>query len=395
YTHDRNGNQTGRGSDAFTFNALNRMTLAVISSATSTYTYDGNGVRTQKVTGGVTTDYLQDVNGRLPRVAAEKVGSAWTYYLYGKNLIARRASDQSVQYYHFDGTGNVRAISNAAGAVTERYDYDAFGALRNTPLGATNDRRMNGEQFDAETGYTHLRARQYDPALGRFTGVDAIRGAAGSPQTFNRYAYAQNNPANRSDPSGMWVCTEPDATCGTEPDPPPGSYGPGPGSGGRGGSITTQTSTPPAAPPACVNRSAGSVQQGWVPKVGYSVFVPEGEWTYQVQERLGNLGGRGPFGGFDTGAAMVWNWMTVWVQDEMVFGRNLFRHESGHIFQQHDLLAQTAGNPDAALFAYRSEVFRAYATGVATWTLHDNWLERQANCYGGWAHGDNPPLPYN
>ncbi|MCX6021076.1 MAG: RHS repeat-associated core domain-containing protein [Chloroflexi bacterium] len=195
YTHDRNGNQTGRGADTFTFNALNRMTQVSISGAASTYTYDGNGVRTQKVTGGVTTDYLQDVNGRLPRVAVENVGSASTYYAYGKNLIARRASDQSVQYYHFDATGNVRAITNAAGAVTEWYDYDAFGALRNTPNGVTNDRRFSGEQRDGETGYSFLRARYYDPAIGRFTGRDAVEGG-------NSYTYTSNNPVNFVDPSG-------------------------------------------------------------------------------------------------------------------------------------------------------------------------------------------------
>ncbi len=44
----------------------------------------------------------------------------------------------------------MRAITDSTGAVVERYDYDAFGMLRNTPTGLANDRRFTGEQHDAE-----------------------------------------------------------------------------------------------------------------------------------------------------------------------------------------------------------------------------------------------------
>ncbi len=54
------------------------------------------------------------------------------------------------RYYHYDGTGHARAITDSTGAVVERYDYDAFGTLRNTPTGLANDRRFTGEQHDAE-----------------------------------------------------------------------------------------------------------------------------------------------------------------------------------------------------------------------------------------------------
>ena len=54
------------------------------------------------------------------------------------------------RYYHYDGTGHVRAITDSTGAVVERYDYDAFGTLRNTPTVLANDRRFTGEQHDAE-----------------------------------------------------------------------------------------------------------------------------------------------------------------------------------------------------------------------------------------------------
>jgi RHS repeat-associated protein len=49
----------------------------------------------------------------------------------------------------------------------------------------------------------HLRARYYDPAIGRFLSADPLVGAPSQPQTLNRYAYALNNPVNRVDPTGL------------------------------------------------------------------------------------------------------------------------------------------------------------------------------------------------
>ena len=207
YCYDSNGNQTRRcgsscssGGDAFTYNVENHMTQAVVGGTTTAYTYNGDGVRTKKqITGGSTTDYYQDINGKLPVVAAEKVSSDWTYYVYGKNLIAKRESAGTPKYYHYDGSGNVRAITDATGAVVERYDYDAFGSLRSTaPSGSPNDRRFSGEQNDAETGLVFLRARYYDPAIGRFISKDPGHPTAARPQSLNQYSYAENNPVGLS-----------------------------------------------------------------------------------------------------------------------------------------------------------------------------------------------------
>src|SRR5262249_44516493 len=48
----------------------------------------------------------------------------------------------------------------------------------------------------------YLRARHYSPALGRFLQRDTFGGFAARPQSLNRYAYAENNPARFTDPSG-------------------------------------------------------------------------------------------------------------------------------------------------------------------------------------------------
>lgn len=61
----------------------------------------------------------------------------------------------------------------------------------------------NAEAYDAATGMLNLRARQYEPALGRFSQKDVVRGQAISPLSLNRYAYCENEPIMHTDPSGM------------------------------------------------------------------------------------------------------------------------------------------------------------------------------------------------
>ncbi len=60
----------------------------------------------------------------------------------------------------------------------------------------------NAEAYDAATGMLNLRARQYEPALGRFSQKDIVRGQVRSPLSLNRYIYCINNPINLIDPNG-------------------------------------------------------------------------------------------------------------------------------------------------------------------------------------------------
>ena len=48
----------------------------------------------------------------------------------------------------------------------------------------------------------YLRARYYDPQIGRFTSLDIKEGNIASPLDMNRYVYCRNNPIKYSDPSG-------------------------------------------------------------------------------------------------------------------------------------------------------------------------------------------------
>ena len=102
-------------------------------------------------------------------------------------------------YYAVDANGSRVVAMDESGAVIWRKTYAPYGKA------SSNDR-------DNRIGYTgHVEnanglvdagARHYDPALGMFTSDDPVRFDENNPASFNRYAYANNNPYKYVDPSG-------------------------------------------------------------------------------------------------------------------------------------------------------------------------------------------------
>jgi RHS repeat-associated protein len=87
-------------------------------------------------------------------------------------------------YYHCNHLYSVAAITDATGAVVERYGYDAYGEsvvtdAAGTPLAGNessvgNPYRFTGRRLDDETGLMYFRARYYSGGLGRFVGRDPL-----------------------------------------------------------------------------------------------------------------------------------------------------------------------------------------------------------------------------
>ena len=145
------------------------------------------------------TDYHKTAAG-LPVVVRETTGGTISDYVYGTDLISTNSSGWS--FYHADGLGSTRLLTNISGIVTDRYSYDAFGTKRNQTGLSAQPFSFTSEQVDSEAGMVFLRARYYDPNFGRFISADRFPNLASQSQSGNRYVYVQNNPITLVDPTG-------------------------------------------------------------------------------------------------------------------------------------------------------------------------------------------------
>jgi RHS repeat-associated protein len=196
YTYDANGNQVGRASDVFKYDHENRQTSSTIAGATSSSGYNGDGLRVSHTPAGQTAaNYIWDVAASLPVVLTDGTNT----YVYGLDLISSTVNSTGAQtYYLYDGLGSTMNLTSApSGNSTQGYAYDVFGATPGGPPPGSNQWLFTGEQRDNDSGMYYLRARYYDPVIGRFLTRDPLPG--GHP-----YMYSGNNPVNRVDPSGMF-----------------------------------------------------------------------------------------------------------------------------------------------------------------------------------------------
>ena len=212
-TYDSNGNTTAANGNSYAYDFENRLTS--LNGSSVRYVYDGDGNRVAKRVGGVTTNYLVDTNnptGYAQVVDELQTGTVVRSFTYGHDLISQRVSGGSLSFYQYDGHGSVRLLTNASGAITDAYDYEAFGNLIYRSGTTPNDYLYSGEQFDANLGFYYLRARYMNPSSGRFWTIDSFAGESTDPISLHKYLYASANPLNRFDPSGRFSIGEELAT---------------------------------------------------------------------------------------------------------------------------------------------------------------------------------------
>jgi len=182
--------------ELYDYDGFDRLTSAHTGGATTSYTYNAEGLRNSKTVNGVTTDFL--LNGM--NVVAETTNGNTTQYLRGLQLIASSDSNNNKNYYYYNGHGDVTALTNSSGSVIKEYDYDPFGVQTNLDSNGedSNPFRYCGEYFDKETGDIYLRARYYSASRGRFNAQDPTMDG------LNLYVYCVNNPIRFIDPKGLY-----------------------------------------------------------------------------------------------------------------------------------------------------------------------------------------------
>jgi RHS repeat-associated protein len=212
YSYDNNGNLIEKDSAeeqiSYSYDYENRLIRVETTKFGATivieYAYDAQGNRIKKTIDGlVTTTYLVDENRDYAQVVEERngEGNLLVRYVYGLDLISQTRAG-ATSYYHYDGQGSTRALTNTSQSVTDTYTYDAFGILLDKTGSTVNTYRYTGEQFDANVGFYYLRARYMNPAIGRFITMDAFAGRNRDPYSLHKYLYANANPVTYVDPSG-------------------------------------------------------------------------------------------------------------------------------------------------------------------------------------------------
>ena len=173
------------------------------SSYTAYYTHDGVGSRVSAKTNGVETRYVVDPTAALSSVLAETnaSGAVSAYYIYGLGLISRITPTGQAYYYHYDGSGNTLAMTDSSGKTVNAYAYSVFGETIGQSETIPNPFKYVGKfgVIDDRNGLLYMRARYYDPTVGRFVSKDP-KGLAGG---MNAYGYTQNNPIRFVDPGGL------------------------------------------------------------------------------------------------------------------------------------------------------------------------------------------------
>ncbi len=220
YSYDNNGNMLSKAGNSeqinLSYNALNQLVHADMTTTTGSttvdYAYDHDGIRVEKTINGTDAfKYVVDKNRPYVQVLEEQrtqgVLSAVTNYAYGDDLLSRTTNGVT-HYYQYDGLGSTRALSDTSGTLTDTYSYDAYGMLLNSTGTRENPYLYRGEQYDSDLSAYYLRARYYQPGMGRFLTTDFVEGFVNNPVSLHKYMYAKHDPVNYIDPSGEMSLSE-------------------------------------------------------------------------------------------------------------------------------------------------------------------------------------------
>ena len=190
-----------------TYNLQGRMSSSKIGifATVTVYQYDEDGIRVLQGT----TKYLNDKLNPTghAQVFVETIGNnvARSYTIGLERISQYNSSPSATHYFLYDGHGNTRALMDATGAAVERYDYDAFGnAIGFSPANVLTQYLYCAEALNLQLEFYYLRARYYDPKVGRFNRLDPFFGNISDPQSLHKYTYCHGDPVNNVDPSGMF-----------------------------------------------------------------------------------------------------------------------------------------------------------------------------------------------
>lgn len=194
---------TTEGTTTYDYSRLGELKAADLPDGRHvSYDYDPFGRRIAKrIDGSIVEKYLWAGQTTLLAVC-DADGSLKSRFSYGDGRVPYSMETSSGTYYlAHDQVGSVRVVTDQDGHVFKEISYDSFGNVLSdsnpelqVPFG------FAGGLYDEDTKLAHFGARDYDPAVGRFTAKDPIDFAGGDA---NLYGYCLDDPVDWVDPLGL------------------------------------------------------------------------------------------------------------------------------------------------------------------------------------------------
>jgi RHS repeat-associated protein len=209
YCYDAAGNLLDQaacpmGNHTYTYDGENRMT----GTAGYTYTYDADGKRVKKASGSTGTLYWTGTGSEALAESDLSGNFQHEYIFFGGKRMARRDADNSVHYYFASHLGSTSVVTNSTGTtpLEEDIDYYPYGGEIDVSNGVPQNYKFTSKERDAESGLDNFGARYDASSMGRFMSPDPSNASVDFwiPQTWNRYAYALNDPLQFVDRNGLW-----------------------------------------------------------------------------------------------------------------------------------------------------------------------------------------------
>ncbi|WP_342481462.1 RHS repeat-associated core domain-containing protein [Paenibacillus sp. FSL L8-0340] len=215
YTYDVRGNRLTSSESvstsldlsdtSYTYDLQNTLTGLTKNGNKTIFTYYADGLRYLKSTGTTHTQVNYDFSGQV--ITEEKLNGSTVIqkssFVRGDRVLVKKDKTAAKDYYYlYNGHGDVVQIVNTSGTSVNTYSYDEWGNITSLTEGIPNSFKYAGEIYDEETGLYYLRARYYDPSIGRFLNEDTVEGQIDNPLSQNLYTYVSNNPLIYTDPTG-------------------------------------------------------------------------------------------------------------------------------------------------------------------------------------------------
>jgi RHS repeat-associated protein len=181
----------------YKYDQADRLTGFTNQNGSSSYIYNGDGLRMSKTVGGTKRAFVWDLADGLPLTMQD---GAAKFVTGPTGLPLEQYNSGILVYFYQDQLGSTRELLDTSGKTQASYTYDAYGNVvaSTTSSGNTTSFQYAGQYTDGESGLQYLRARYYDPNTQQFLTVDPIVDQTGQP-----YGYARDDPVNLADLGGF------------------------------------------------------------------------------------------------------------------------------------------------------------------------------------------------